>query len=665
MFNTSSVFAYDEITLSSAGWSEPVGTWDPDTLTGVLTHNVNKTIHITSNGITLDGGGYTITGDETWNGILVQEQNNITITNINVSNCLNGILLSFSDFNTITGTVLTDNVNSNLFLSRSEYNTVTDNYMSGSEAYGILLREFANSNVLADNEFIGNLNGIALLGAQRNSIYQNTVRDNSCGIFIGDTSSLTELIPSIQNQVFQNNFIDNNTQAYINNYVFNIDNMFFMNVPKGGNYWSTHISTDSNSDGFADTPYSFYGGQDNLPWMIQDGWESASEEPPVEPAHLYVYLGNNGWSEPVGTWDSVNRTATLTQDVTGTIIIMANEITLEGNGHTVSGDGNSAGIQVSMHGYITVRNVQMENHRYGILMNYAYDSIVENNVVSNTDYGFYLFESRRNTVSENQSYDNTYGVSLVELSDDNQIIGNEIYSNDYGVDLPGSFENIVTENTIRDNAVSGLSIRLHPFGNYAVLHANRNQVYHNDFINNTEQASIYDSDTDNIFNLDAPEGGNYWSDHVSIDNNSDGFADTPYVFSGGQDNLPWMTAFGWHEQINDQDEDGIPDDEDNAPHVYNPSQEATIAGVLEVFDRAVLDGTLEGNGDAEKLAELREKLVNVSEKLAAGKTNPALHLLNAIYAFIDGAEKPKDLVVGVAAEDIAKMITELIGSLEI
>ncbi len=49
----------------------------------------------------------------------------------------------------------------------------------------------------------------------------------------------------------------------------------------------------------------------------------------------------------------------------------------------------------------------------------------------------------------------------------------------------------------------------------------------------------------NSFNLPYPDGGNYWSDWTAPDIDLDGFVDSPYVFAGGQDNLPWSVQDGW------------------------------------------------------------------------------------------------------------------------
>lgn len=97
--------------------------------------------------------------------------------------------------------------------------------------------------------------------------------------------------------------------------------------------------------------------------------------------------------------------------------------------------------------------------------------------------------------------------------------------------------------TIRNITVSNNSfgISLYSSGN--------NTIYNNNFLNNERQTNIYGTPS-NVFNLSVPLGGNYWSIYDSLaegcnDSNSDGFCDTPYVFTGGQDNLPWNKQDGW------------------------------------------------------------------------------------------------------------------------
>ena len=75
------------------------------------------------------------------------------------------------------------------------------------------------------------------------------------------------------------------------------------------------------------------------------------------------------------------------------------------------------------------------------------------------------------------------------------------------------------------------------------------RVFHNNFLNNTVQASDTGT-TNNVWDNGYPSGGNYWSDYTGVDNCSgprqnicphpDGIGDTPYVFNHNQDNYPLM-----------------------------------------------------------------------------------------------------------------------------
>jgi len=91
----------------------------------------------------------------------------------------------------------------------------------------------------------------------------------------------------------------------------------------------------------------------------------------------------------------------------------------------------------------------------------------------------------------------------------------------------------MTGNTISNN---GMGITL--------LGSSDNQIYNNNFLANGAYIYTYVSPwTGNVFNLDRPIGGNYWSDWTGPDDDGDGFVDYPYVFTNGQDNLPWVRPF--------------------------------------------------------------------------------------------------------------------------
>ena len=143
--------------------------------------------------------------------------------------------------------------------------------------------------------------------------------------------------------------------------------------------------------------------------------------------------------------------------------------------------------------------------------------------------GFLTLDGAGHTITGSGS---GYGVYLYNGS--NVTVKNCIVS-DFGVDICLI---LGPSNTLTDNTASN--------NNHGILlrSSSSNQIYNNNFINNSIQASVEDG-SGNEFSLEKPNGGNYWSDWTSPDNDGDGFWDNPYVFAGGQDNFPWVCQDGW------------------------------------------------------------------------------------------------------------------------
>jgi parallel beta-helix repeat protein len=115
----------------------------------------------------------------------------------------------------------------------------------------------------------------------------------------------------------------------------------------------------------------------------------------------------------------------------------------------------------------------------------------------------------------------------------NEIYNCTTYSNSEGIRLQGTNYNKVHDNNINQNDK----------GVYAWYGGSNNQLYYNNFINNTQNA--FDDGIDiwyNTVNL----RGNYWGDYTGEDNNGDSIGDTPYNIPGGsnQDLYPLMTSYG-------------------------------------------------------------------------------------------------------------------------
>jgi len=266
----------------------------------------------------------------------------------------------------------------------------------------------------------------------------------------------------------------------------------------------------------------------------------------------------------IGNWDGGTKTCTLTTNLTETIQIASNDITLDGNGRTLTGSGTGYGVYLDGRTGVTIKNLTVKMFSVGI---YLYDSsnnnvLINNNASSNTRGISLEMSSSYNTLTANIANNNGKGIELAYSSNNNILTSNTVLNNFFsGIIIWWSNNNILTDNIVNSTYYSGIGLgyssnntltgnTLSDNGNGINLFrspwppGDPNKIYNNNFLNNTGQVSVQEA-SGNIFNLDKPIGGNYWSDWATPDNDNDGFVDNPYVFTAGQDNLPWTKQSGW------------------------------------------------------------------------------------------------------------------------
>lgn len=168
---------------------------------------------------------------------------------------------------------------------------------------------------------------------------------------------------------------------------------------------------------------------------------------------------------------------------------------------------------------------------------------ITNNTIQNTYYGISQQNSNNNTISKNMIYNTNTGLSM-RYSNNNKIISNN-FSNNYEYGIYTQYQsnnNIFNLNIISEN-VNGIRIKSSRYniiekniinnskqrGIYLCCGATNNTVFKNSLINNWLSA---DDHYDNQWYFD--NVGNYWDDYNDkypgvIDENNDGFWDTPYI----------------------------------------------------------------------------------------------------------------------------------------
>lgn len=251
----------------------------------------------------------------------------------------------------------------------------------------------------------------------------------------------------------------------------------------------------------------------------------------------------------IGNWNAGSKTCTLSQDLSQGIIIDSDGIILDGNNHSVIGASPAIGIRIESKNHVTVKQTGIKNFYMGIQAVNSWNDSFTDNTISGTYMGiriynnFRLLSSDTNYIGENHISNNSAGISLygpfTPSATTTTIDGNIIENGNVGIIFEYAGSVVIINNIISGNR-GGISLN--------GPERDINSIYNNDFINNITQ--IFKGTGDNVFNLGAPIGGNYWSNFDEPaegcnDLNNDNFCDSPHVFSGGQDNLPWTKKDGW------------------------------------------------------------------------------------------------------------------------
>jgi nitrous oxidase accessory protein NosD len=211
----------------------------------------------------------------------------------------------------------------------------------------------------------------------------------------------------------------------------------------------------------------------------------------------------------------------FTGNISGNIVVFCDNITINGNGYWLEGNGDFYGIFLEGRKNVTVKNLTISNFEYGAAFSYGAGldgeckdhRLIANNIINNK-WGIYCYHVSNITIYGNLLANNSnIGISNFN-SEQIQIYGN----------------------TLADN---NASIRF--------TYCHNNNVYGNSFINNTSIKIDAESKSGLVFgwstiNWNNKRLGNFWSDYTGIDANKDGIGDTPYTIdSNNTDHYPLMS----------------------------------------------------------------------------------------------------------------------------
>lgn len=228
--------------------------------------------------------------------------------------------------------------------------------------------------------------------------------------------------------------------------------------------------------------------------------QGAIDDPDTQAGHLLVVVSNTCIHETVTVnkavhiWgERINQKPVVDGRAAGSVF----DITVDG---------------VIIEGLVIENNCSAGGNLYPGILVQSNDNIIRCNEFKNCFKGVYLFFD----TSGNKVYDNdihslcgsSYGI-MAAGSDNNKIYSNTITGNDSqgtGILLVGSSYNTVINNTVSD----------FNYGVFLYSGADYNNIHHNNFLSNTNNAYIENQGTPcvgNGWDNGSNSGGNYWSDY--------------------------------------------------------------------------------------------------------------------------------------------------------
>ncbi len=284
------------------------------------------------------------------------------------------------------------------------------------------------------------------------------------------------------------------------------------------------------------------------------------------------------------------------------------------------------------------------SHGDGInLWRSSHNSIFQNQVEDNNRYGIRIeVESNNNNLSGNKIGNCLTGLQVYNYSNYNDIRGNRITNCSNGIELNRYITYTILSNNTIENSEVGININTWSVNNtvsrnclaanaagirfyYANLnevflnnitdsdlgatlqYSQSNMFYSNNFINNTQQASVSIGYA-NAWDSGYPDGGNYWSDYSGSDQFSgpyqnvtgnDGIGDIPYVIDANNtDHFPLMLPYNPSPIEGDLNFDGTVDIFDIVmvalefghppPPIEDERADVNKDGVVDIFDIAIV-----------------------------------------------------------------------------
>jgi len=458
------------------------GNWDISTQTCILNQDLNQSVEIYENNITLDCANYNIIGNGEGYGIYLNSKTGITIKNCKVRNFVRGLSLSSSNNNKFENNTFSNNW-AGIYLHASYNNEFRENIIENNSWCGFTLDYYSQNNILRENQMQNNKFNFLSFGYE-NDIDTTNLVDGKPIYYLIDASNIT---------------LDSSSNAGTVHCI-RCSNITIKDLNLKNNFFGIFLSNSKNSK---------------------------IEGNKIEENNIGIYLSNSQ-----GILVTEN---TMINNYSDIYLDSSNENLLEKN--TIQNeisDNNSGGIVLSSSNNNTLSGNSF--FKKGIVISCSSRNILDGNNISNSPYGISIALSSENNIFGNFLSENSNGIYL-NWSSKNILKNNKIEkSRFFGFYLYNSGENLVTQNTLIENTTGIFSL---DSAKNSIYH--NNFIDNQTQANTNNQENFFDNGYPEGGNYWSDYAGKDEKSGPEQDQEGpDGIGDSPYCFYNDCDQYPLM-----------------------------------------------------------------------------------------------------------------------------
>lgn len=210
------------------------------------------------------------------------------------------------------------------------------------------------------------------------------------------------------------------------------------------------------------------------------------------------------------------------------LIVGADGIKLNLNGHSITGSGTGFGIAVIGRTDVSISGGRISNFEAGVRTSNSTDIVIKGNEFHGNRDGVDLAAGSQGiTVKDNEFRDNgARGIMVRGASSDHVIKGNTFAGNRVGILLFGSLNSIVKDNTVTTSVVSGIRVNFVATGNLVIDNTTISNAAGIDFTRGPAGGPVGNTFVENTIALNTcglagPSAGNTFRENVFDGNTTD------------------------------------------------------------------------------------------------------------------------------------------------